>query len=245
MNSKEKILEVIYEKYNEYTKKENFFCYKGCSLCCTQNVVISEVEGDVIYNFIIKNQEVSWLAEKLMAKKQAKPLSLTTNGFARKCLEQTADEEENDEALVYGKCPFLDKSICTIYPVRPFSCRSFYSQENCAKHNTAIINEEHLVINTVTQQIIEHLSQNGYWGIMLDVLLAMIEKKENGEKIKQLIPPEIFKKAQKDILIAEPIPGFLLKPEETECVFNFLQTIMVEKIGPRTIEEILNCNQTE
>lgn len=244
MNLKEKILKVIYEKYDEYTKKENFFCHKGCSLCCTQNVVITEIEGNIIYDFILKNRNVSWLVEKLKTQKEAKPISLTTNGFARKCIEQAAEEDEPNEPLVYGKCPFLAESICTIYTVRPFSCRSFYSKENCAKHKTATINEEHLVINTVTQQIIEHLGQKGYWGHLLDVLLAMIEKKGNGETIAHSLPPEIIKKAQKDILIAEPIPGFLLKPEEIEYVSNYLQTIMFEKIGTRTVEEILNNNET-
>ena len=118
-------------------------------------------------------------------------------------------------------------------------CRSFFSKENCGEENTAIIDELDLAINTVTQQIIEHLSQNGYWGNMLDVLLAMAEEKRNDQVKKLIKNREAITKAKKNTLIAEAIPGFLLKPEEREKVSCYLQTIFSEQLGSKTVQELL------
>jgi len=165
---------------------------------------------------------------------------LTTNGYARRCLEKYEVYEEEEQSQINGICPFLEDDCCTIYAVRPFACRSFASTKDCHDSGSAYISERLLVINTVTMQLFEHLGQKGYWGNMLDVLLALAEHKVNEEVRKNISNEKIIKRAIKKTLTAEPIPGFLLKPEEENEVNQYLQSILSEKIGVKTIEEIFN-----
>ena len=237
---KNKILEIIFEKYNQWIRNEAFHCHKGCSLCCTQNVIITAVEGQYIYNYILMGKMEPWFAEKLLKERRTQKINLTTNGFARRCLEKNEEYEYEEQPQINGICPFLEENSCTIYAVRPFACRSFASTKDCHDSGSAQLSERLLVINTVTMQLLEHLGQKGYWGNMIDVLLALAERKVNDEVRINISDDEIIKRAITKILTAEPLPGFLLKPEEENEVKQYLQSILSENIGVKTIEEIFN-----
>jgi len=237
---KNNILEIVYDKYAQWTCKETFFCYKGCSLCCTQNVMITAVEGRYIYNYILQQKKAKWFAGKLFEFDMTQKIHLTTNGFARLCLGKKELNEDETGWQANEVCPFLEESSCTIYAVRPFACRSFASTKDCHDTDTAQISERLLVINTVTMQLLEHLGQKGYWGNMLDVLVVLVQEKENWAVKKYISGDEKIEKSITNILTAEPIPGFLVQPEEVEEVNQYLQSIFSEKVGVRTIEEIFN-----
>ncbi|MBU4263619.1 MAG: YkgJ family cysteine cluster protein [Proteobacteria bacterium] len=237
---KNKILESIFEKYQQWIENETFHCHRGCSLCCTQNVMITAVEGQHIYNYIVQQKKETWFAGKLLHKRQAQYVKLTTNDFARLCLEKNTEYGEVEQPQQNGICPFLEENCCNIYAVRPFICRSFASTRDCHDYGSACLDERLLVINTVTMQLIEHLGQKGYWGNMLDVLLALANHKANGGVKKYISDDEMINSAISNTLTAEPIPGFLLKPEEENEVNLYLQTVLSAKIGLKTIEEIFN-----
>lgn len=48
---KEEVLLRIYAAFEEWVD-EDLACKKGCATCCTQNVMITAVEGEVIHRFI-------------------------------------------------------------------------------------------------------------------------------------------------------------------------------------------------
>ena len=240
IGQKIKILEAIFEQYQHWIKNETFHCHRGCSLCCTQNVMITEVEGQYIYNFILQENRDKWFAEKLLQEKQINHVHQTTNGFARICIEKNTDYVDAEQPNSAGKCPFLDENCCTIYAVRPFSCRSFASSQNCQNDGTAHLSEKLLVINTVSMQLVEHLGQKGYWGNMLDVLMALSQHKINAAVKNHINDNMAVKRATMSTLTAEPIPGFLLKPEEEKEVNQYLKFVLTTKVGMKTIEEIFN-----
>ena len=72
-----------------------------------------------------------------------------------------------------------------------------------------------LTLNTVILQCIEHLDQGRPWGNMYTIL-----KMINDPSLKK--PFEI----DTNVLISEPIPGFLVPPEEKEKIHYQLQTLM-------------------
>jgi Fe-S-cluster containining protein len=237
---KNKILGKIFEKYNQWTQNEVYHCFKGCSLCCTQNVMVTAIEGQYIYNYILRNKMEAWFAGKLAKERQTQTISLTTNGFARKCIEKNEECLDEKQTQLNEICPFLEEYCCKIYAVRPFACRSFASTKDCRESGAACLSERLLVINTVTMQFIEHLGQKEYWGNMLDVLLSLAGNKANFEVKKYISDDKRIKRAISKTLIAEPLPGFLLKPEEENEVNQYLQSILTENIGMKTIKEIFN-----
>jgi len=202
--------------------------------------MITAVEGRYIYNYILQQKKAKWFAGKLLQFDMTQKINLTTNGFARLCLEKKEINEDDVGCQENGICPFLEENCCTIYAVRPFACRSFASTKDCHDTDTAQLSERLLVINTVTMQLLEHLGQKRYWGNMLDVLMALVQEKENWAVKKYISGDGKIERAIKNTLTAEPIPGFLVKPEEVEEVNRYLHSILSEKVGLRTIEEIFN-----
>ncbi|MCK9295665.1 MAG: YkgJ family cysteine cluster protein [Desulfobulbaceae bacterium] len=235
-----KILEAIFEKYQQWIVNETFHCHRGCSLCCTQNVMVTAVEGQYIYDYIKQENKEAWFAEKLLRPRQAKSVKLTTNGFARICLGKKEDPLDEKPSQPTGICPFLEENCCTVYAARPFSCRGFASSRDCHDDGSALLSERLLAINTITMQLIEHLGQRENWGNMLDVLLALVTHPANKAVKKHINDDGIIKSAMANTSTAEPIPGFLWQPEEEHEAKNYLQTVLSAKIGEKTIEEIFN-----
>ncbi|RJX28191.1 MAG: hypothetical protein C4531_12355 [Desulfurivibrio sp.] len=235
-----KILETIFDKYQQWIAGERFHCHRGCSLCCTQNVLITGVEGQYMYNHILLEKREQWFAERLLLERPSINVQLTTNGFARLCLEKNEDYPEGEPDQATGRCPFLEENCCSVYAARPFSCRGFASSSACHLDGFAHLDERLLVINTVTMQLIEHLGQRGYWGNMLDVLLALAPHQANKAVNEHIGAETEITGAIMRTLTAEPIPGFLLQPEDENEVNRYLQSVFSAKIGGKTIEEIFN-----
>ncbi len=237
---KQEILLKIYQKYDDWAPKDQLFCHKGCSACCTCNVMMTAVEGDQIYDYVREQKREEWLADCLSAERILQYHRQTTNGYARLCLEQSEEADTEEKAVFSGHCPFLEGEQCGIYPARPMACRTMCSIENCNESGMADLPEGLLVINTVSMQFVEHLGQKEYWGNMLDVLLAMTDIPQNEEVYKFIRDDSTANRARARLLKAEPIAGFLLMPGEEESVNTYLQSILTEKIGERTIDQILN-----
>lgn len=234
---KEKILLGIYEEFEAWATQEKNICTKGCATCCTQNVTMAAVEGDLIHRYIREQGDMEWFAGKLQEKGNTRRPEMTTNGFAAACFQ---GEDVDSEA--YGNesaCPFLENDCCSIYTVRPFSCRCFVSEEICKRGVEAVIPQSYLSASTAVMQIIEHLGQGEYWGNMLDVLLALSDLPEN-RKYNQFLPASLPDQGRTHLVKALPLPGFLLLEEEMETVDPLLQNIFAYKVGEKSIEDILN-----
>jgi Fe-S-cluster containining protein len=119
----------IYKKFINLTDQFNILfkkyspCKRGCGGCCIIPVQISELEKNIIKNYLEKNNEI----KKYIYKKNP------------------------DEPIVVRgtNCPFLENNECKIYSVRPYPCRRYISvDEECySKHKPE--NEEELVYTSI------------------------------------------------------------------------------------------------
>ena len=234
---KRQILFTIYDIFHQWNKDLKQVCEKGCSGCCTQNVTITAVEGEAILRFILAEDLVLWLAKRLNAPRTHQASKMTTNDFAAACL---AGKDVDHETL-HGStvCPFLEKNLCSIYPVRPFSCRLFISQKTCSAMHPALVSDFYLEAATAVTQIIEHLGQNEYWGNMLDVLPALLDISEFKDIAEHLGTTQIIQ-ARLHTLTAKPLPGFLISEEHQNVVSPLLQSIFNAEIEGKRVEDILN-----
>ncbi len=233
---KEEVLLGIYDAFDKWVD-EDLACKKGCAACCTQNVMITAVEGELIHRFIREQDKREWFAAKFQKKAKTRRPEITTNGFAASCLD--GNDVEPDSYGSSEVCPFLEEDCCSIYEVRPFSCRCFASTKVCSPGVPALIGETYLSASTAVMQIIEHLGQGEFLGNMLDVLLALCDLPEN-RKYFEMLPASMPDQGLANVVKALPLPGFLLMEEEMEKIAPLLEAIFTCKVGDRSIEDILN-----
>lgn len=233
---KEQVLLAIYEEFDKWLNRD-FSCSKGCASCCTQNVVITAVEGEVILRFIREQEQSEWFVAKLQKKGETQRPEFTTNSFAACCLNGE-DVEPSSYSNNYP-CPFLKQDCCMVYKVRPFSCRCFVSTKVCTPGSSAIVSESHLSASTAVMQIIEHLGQGEFFGNMLDVLIALCDLPENRD-LARLLPASVQRQSLANVVKAQPLPGFLLLEDDLEFVDPLLQSIFAHTIDGKIIEDILN-----
>lgn len=237
---KKQLTECIRAEYQTWYAKQDIklHCHKGCATCCSVNVKITSVEGELIYDHIREKGLETWFAEKLCLEQKSSGLKHTTNGLARICL--AGEGEAESEAKTEGVCPFLEENICQIYETRPFSCRCFMSTIPCDQDSIAEIDQAIVTGATVVMQLLEHVGQREYWGNLQDVLLALSDL-PNHKDVRDCFPV-----ASKDMearartLCAEPLPGFLLDEEDYDNVKSLLDGIFNRTINGQRVEDILN-----
>jgi len=212
--AKKEQLYAVYDVYADWVQCLPLACRKGCAACCTQSVVMSSLEGEVILDFINSQGMEKWFLARLVQAPQGKSRTLITmNQFAAACLRQQEIDAEGTGCWDFTPCVFLEDDICAIYEVRPFGCRSFGSLVQCRENMAAEMAPLHLTVNTVFTQIIEHLSSDGgCWATMTDMLHSLV----HGENLLQ----------SSHILQARPVPGLLLEPQEMPAVH-----LLVKKLG--------------
>ncbi len=234
---KAKILHTIYRIFADWSSDLNTVCSRGCSPCCTQNVTITAIEGVEILRFVVAESLAPWLAARLKQSRTHQPAKMTTNDFARACLEG----QDADPASVSNPspCPFLENALCRIYPVRPFGCRVFVSTQHCSAVQPALVPDHYFEAATAVTQLVEHLGQREYWGNLLDVLPALLDIGEFRE-IADHLDQSLIVKARLRTLTAGPLPGFLLSEESRGHVSPLLHTIFAAPIDGKSLEDILN-----
>ena len=217
------MLNDIYSVFEAEVASIDFACRKGCSTCCTQSVSMTTLEGELI---------TAYLEEQGMAppdlpdtSARAKP-TMTTNQLASSYLDGQPPEEEEDEQWVYDPCVFLESDCCTIYPVRPFGCRSFGSSVDCSDGGTAEVPEWFISLDTVINQFIEHIDRCGSWGNMIDVLNHLEKDGPFSGKGERLLPNQ-------------PLPGLLIPPEDLEKISGLLARIGCILKGEEALKEFI------
>ena len=167
------VLNRIYEIYDGFADTLDVACKKYCSRCCTNNVIMTSLEGYLIAENFFKN-EPSDLLEIIktgMTKKRFQPRT-TTNRIAELCI-QGNDLPEEDDRGYDQRCPFLKNDECPIYAVRPFGCRCLVSKHDCRQKGYADVDSFVLTVNNLFLQFIEHVDANGFSGNLTDVLFFM------------------------------------------------------------------------
>lgn len=234
---KERILKEIYKQFEDWNSKRGIACVAGCASCCTQNVTVTANEAELIHKWIVEQNRTEWLADILATERKCEQPKMTTNDFAKACLE--GKEVDPGQADNLAPCLFLEDGKCQIYPVRPFTCRAFVSTITCGADQPAIVTEQYAATTTAVSQIIEHLGQKEYWGNLFDVLASMTDTsayKESGAKMS----PEQVMECRMRTLTAKPLLGFLLTEEDMAEAKPILQAIFNARIDNKTIEDILN-----
>ncbi len=235
---KEQVLRAIYTEFEEWSSQLQLSCQKGCAFCCTQNVTLTALEGNRIHNYLSTSGREKEFAQLLCANRHIHPAHITTNDYATACFQgQDVNPVEKDNP---SPCPFLNNNCCTIYEVRPFSCRCFGSQVRCSSKQAALLPEYYISASTVVMQLIEHLGQFECWGNMIHVLTALSGEPQNREIVTFFSDPNLPGLAQKQVLTAQPLPGFLVPEEDMEVIQPLLEAIFSTHVGPKSIEQFLN-----
>jgi Fe-S-cluster containining protein len=228
IDHKEELLKTIYAVYSQWVERFPLACQKGCASCCTQSVTMTSLEGKMILDFLKVGGRDKGLLELLAQRaKGNKGAALTTNQFAKACLEHQEIPEDALGGWNFTPCVFLREELCSIYEVRPFGCRSFGSFERCSENSGAEIAPIHLTVNTVFSQIIEHISSDGgSWGNMADILENLLEN-EAPETTGKLLP-------------AQPIPGFLLGSHEVKLIHILLKQLCEQSAEKQTLGDLID-----
>jgi Fe-S-cluster containining protein len=105
------VIEAFYHEADQMglrllSKEPDITCRKGCAHCCHITVTTTEPEVDLILEYTKKHNisiDIEWLKQQ--------------RGFT----------EETHMFSPFSKCVFLnEQNECTIYPVRPMSCRKYF-----------------------------------------------------------------------------------------------------------------------
>ena len=235
------ILQAIYQAYEDWSAQQiEIACQPGCNVCCTTNVMITALEGELILKFIDQEKKSKWLAQALLSITNDLQAGPTTNEFAQACLNEEELETRQENHVSKKSCPFLKNNLCAIYQARPFGCRCFASQKKCRPEGEGILPTHMISAATATQQIIEHLGQRQMWGNMLDVLLALTGLPQYKKVAEHLSNNNHQAYAQARLRSAKPLPAFLIPPEDRQDVEVLLNKIFSSKVDGTTIENILN-----
>ena len=225
------ILKAIYQFYDDYVSQFDFVCQPKCAACCTQHVCITTLEGAFIITHL-KEKQCLDILDRLNKVNSDRPFSprLSTNMLAAYCLNRR-EPPQQEEYFSTAPCPFLENGLCLIYPVRPFACRSFFSQERCDVKGEAVVPPVLVTINILLNQLLEHIDTPGCYGNMIKVL-KFLEENLGRYFFQQSLTPE-------DLAPNRPIPGFLFPPEHQMEVRKVIDKLSLLRIGRIDMKSVL------
>ena len=223
LNSKLTALGKLYKIYDDFSVTLNIACKKHCCLCCTGNVTMTTLEGlKIVEGILEKGKDELFAGIKESVKETGFSPRITINEMAHLCMEdRELPEEEN---MPEGECPLLaDNKECSVYEHRPFACRCFVSDVNCAESGSAVVDDFVVTVNNIFMQVIEHADAGRFSGNLSDVLqfLESVENRENllSGRIRNP-PPSLIKNHPLKILMIPPEHR-----EKAEPILNALKKL--------------------
>jgi len=127
------IFRLMDELTEEYLEENEITCHRGCSWCCYQLVCCTTLEMELIIDYISLRPKPIRRSIKQKAKKDAldfyryyqRNILASSSSLAMVSIERWEDVGPAlRKAHRERPCIFLDKDLCSIYPVRPVDCRS-------------------------------------------------------------------------------------------------------------------------
>lgn len=152
LEEKGKELEVLYQTFERATAPfvVQAVCGPGCADCCTHvgEICATTLEALRITSFI-------------------NGLPILQGAVLRQKIAENRVQKKQNLLL---PCPFLDPGkLCSIYPVRPFSCRRLYSLEPCGIKGPVVHREFWTMAEQFTRAL-QALDPLGYSGHVSYVL---------------------------------------------------------------------------
>lgn len=154
----------------------NIPCTSGCSHCCRSHFVgLFEIEAEIIAQEM-KNKNI--FNEFIKSASIAGPT------------KNMRDREASD----FGEdCIFLKNEKCSIYSIRPFECRAYFSmnKNDCQKYEKKEITEFNIIgvysIVFTAMQVVTKISKKQKYNEM-NAMFKTIFKKDIGEIVNKSIP---------------------------------------------------------
>lgn len=111
-------------------------CTPGCSDCCYHPVVITRMEGLIIYTFVIEHHLEHFFAKILNITRTIEEKLPKLPSLDNEKLVQEFRKKYFDLRI---PCPFLFENKCVIYPVRPTNCVTylFYGDPSTCKSDSS------------------------------------------------------------------------------------------------------------
>lgn len=166
------LLQALYQAHAELAGQRRVTCGPGCSVCCTDRVLLTGLEAELLVRALRSSGQDGLLAAAAeRGQSSAAAPACSFNQLARLCLQQQEPPAEAAAAPEQGVCPLLQDGLCAVYQARPFACRAMASQERCGPGGAAATTDWWVTLDTAFFQLIEHLDAGGVLGL-LPALLA-------------------------------------------------------------------------
>ena len=152
-------LAALYEEFERQVApfRAQAVCLKGCADCCIQ---VGTVAATTLEGMVIREYLQGWSREQMADLKVR--------------LKQNRSEKL---AQVFARCAFLDEEkACTVYPVRPFSCRRLYSVKTCGEQGP-VIHRRAMALAAQTIHALQDLDPAGCSG-HVSFILHLLDKVE-------------------------------------------------------------------
>ena len=225
------VLKQIYKIYDDFNDTLDVACKIYCSQCCTNDVIMTTLEGQLIIEYVLESEPFEWLkkVEKGLSKKRFLPQT-TTNKIAELC-RKGKELPREDHSCAEDICPLLADDECPIYTVRPFGCRCLVSTHDCRPTGYASVDSFVLSANHLFLQFIEHVDANGFSGNLTDVLWFMASKDNRiGYETDTLKDAEIILKSK--LISNLPMKVLMVPPEHRIQIQPILDALNNIKIPP-------------
>lgn len=205
-------LKKIYDLHDEVMGDFDQACKKGCASCCTCNVTMTGLETAYLLSVLTEDEKKD-LKESLHAASSGRKFvpRMTTNGFARLCMEGAdIPEEEIDPA--WGRCPVIRESVCPVYDGRPLGCRVMISTHDCGLKGFAQMPPVAVAVNQVFLQAVEHLDQGGISGNFSDMITLFLSGDQQEKSGSQFVSNE-------------KIPVWMVEPAHRETLMPVIKKL--------------------
>lgn len=132
-------------------------CVRGCADCC---IHVGTVAATTLEGMVIREHLEGWSRQSQEA--------------VRRKLRLNRGEKLTK---VFAQCAFLDGDrVCTVYAVRPFSCRRLYSVKTCGEQGP-VIHRRAMALASRTIEALQHLDPGGCSG-HLSFILHLLDKND-------------------------------------------------------------------
>jgi uncharacterized protein len=157
METKAKKLLELYQNFEEKARvyREAAVCGVGCADCC---INVGSVDAVTLEGWRIL--------------KHMKGMDPGRRSQLKKLIQENAQEKKES---IYTRCAFLQDNLsCSIYPVRPFSCRRLYSLVRCGE-NGPTVHRQVWQMAEETIAAMQALDGGGCFGHLSQILLLLQE----------------------------------------------------------------------